>query len=539
MSYCLNPNCPKPQNPHQNKFCQNCGTKLLLAERYRAIKPLGGGGFGRTFLARDEYKPSQPHCAIKQFYPQSQGTSNPQKAAILFHQEAERLEALGKHPQIPELLAHFEQEQRLYIIQEFIEGQNLAQELTETGAFNESKIKNLLRDLLPVLQFIHSEKIIHRDIKPENIIRRQVYSHSSLAEEKGNLVLVDFGAAKYLNPVNFAKTGTQIGSASYVAPEQSFGKAIFASDIFSLGVTCIHLLTNVEPFDLYDALESELIWRHYLVANPVSKELANLLDKMIKMNIKQRYKFVGEVMKDLENLDKQNDIQIEGNKPKVRVALGNKIKAFSSTVSSKVSEAIALDWTRFHLYYEDSIKLYAPKARVAEYLTQHNSWFPRCATPMQVSPMGANAYDLLIGRYGAFNYEQEVRIGLELVPPDDRGIYRISTIPLADYTPPGYEVDFQGSFYLQEVPFEGTKFTFPESSNAAIPAVFTQWIWQLNLEVAVQFPGFIRNMPATIVESTGDRLLRQIVRQVSRRLARKVQKDFHTSVGIPLPKEIT
>ncbi|MEC4983003.1 MAG: DUF1997 domain-containing protein [Oscillatoria sp. PMC 1068.18] len=510
----------------------------MLAERYRALKSLGGGGFGRTFLARDEYKPSQPYCAIKQFYPQSQGTNNPQKAASLFHQEAERLESLGKHPQIPELLAHFEQEQHLYIIQEFIQGQNLAQELAESGAFNENKIQHLLKSLLPVLQFIHSQKVIHRDLKPENIIRRQTDSISHVAQEENDLVLVDFGAAKYINPVNFGKAGTKIGSATYAAPEQSFGKALFASDIFSLGVTCIHLLTNIEPFDLYEALENELVWQRYLVASPVSKELAQLLDKMIQMNLKQRYKFVGEVMKDLENLDKQNNSQIEANKTKVRLGLGKKIKTFSTTISTKVSQAIALDWTQFTLHYEDCIELYAPKAQVAEYLTHHKDWFPRCAAPMQVSPIGNNGYDLLIGRYGAFNYEQEVRIGLELVPPDAQGIYRISTIPLPDYNPPGYEVDFRGSFYLQEVPFDANKFVFPESTKVVIPNVLTQWLWQLNLEVAVQFPSFIRNMPANIVQSTGDRLLKQIVRQVSRRLADKVQKDFHNSVGLPIPQKI-
>jgi len=106
MSYCLNPDCPKPQNPAANKFCQYCGTKLLLREHYRAVKLIGQGGFGRTFLAVDQDKPGQPCCVIKQFYPQSQGTNIVQKAAMLFAQEAVRLDELGKHPQIPALLAH-------------------------------------------------------------------------------------------------------------------------------------------------------------------------------------------------------------------------------------------------------------------------------------------------------------------------------------------------------------------------------------------------------------------------------------------------
>lgn len=122
MSYCLNPDCQKPQNAEGTKFCQTCGSKLLLKERYRGIKLIGQGGFGRTFLSIDEDKPSKPHCVIKQFFPQAQGTSNTQKAAELFEQEAVRLDELGKHPQIPELLAHFTQDNRQYLVQEFIDG---------------------------------------------------------------------------------------------------------------------------------------------------------------------------------------------------------------------------------------------------------------------------------------------------------------------------------------------------------------------------------------------------------------------------------
>jgi serine/threonine protein kinase len=259
----------------------------LLAERYRASKLIGAGGFGRTFMAEDEYKPSKPRCVVKQFCPSSQGTSNPDKAAELFQQEAVRLDELGKHPQIPELFAHFEQDNRLYIVQEFIDGQNLAQELAETGAFREAQIRSILRDLLPVLELIHKEKVIHRDIKPENIIRRR---------SEDRVVLVDFGAAKYASSTALAKTGTTIGSAGYAAPEQSFGKAVFASDIYSLGVTCIHLLTNIEPFNLYDPLESEFMWRDYLVDNPVSEELAEVLNKMIQSRVKQRYQSAVELM---------------------------------------------------------------------------------------------------------------------------------------------------------------------------------------------------------------------------------------------------
>ncbi len=289
MSYCLNPDCQKPQNPNATKFCQSCGTKLVLAERYRAIKLIGAGGFGRTLLAEDEYKPSKPLCVIKQFYPQ--GQNNAGKAAELFQQEAVRLEQLGKHSHIPELLAYFEQDSRQYIVQEFIDGQNLAEELAETGVFREKQIRSLLGDLLPVLQFIHEGQVIHRDIKPENIIRRR-------SDDK--LVLVDFGAAKYATGTALGKTGTTIGSAGYSAPEQTFGQAVFASDIYGLGVTCIHLLTDIEPFELYNAMESAFVWRHHLGNNPVSEQLGRVLDKMTQSVVKQRHQSASEVMQDLE-----------------------------------------------------------------------------------------------------------------------------------------------------------------------------------------------------------------------------------------------
>ncbi|HSF75552.1 MAG TPA: protein kinase, partial [Microcoleus sp.] len=180
MCYCLNPTCQNPQNPGDAELCQSCGSKLLLtldaetpsASRYRTIKPIGQGGFGRTFLAVDETKPlifSQ--CVIKQFFPQNTAA---EKSAQLFHQEAAQLQTLGKHPQIPELIAHFEQDGRQYLVQEFIDGKNLARELEQKGAFTETQIRQILNDLLPVLHFVHKSKVIHRDIKPENIIRRRL-----------------------------------------------------------------------------------------------------------------------------------------------------------------------------------------------------------------------------------------------------------------------------------------------------------------------------------------------------------------------------
>ncbi|NES75425.1 MULTISPECIES: GUN4 domain-containing protein [Okeania] len=306
MSQCLNPECLN-QNPSDTKFCQQCGSKLLLAERYRAIKIIGQGGFGRTFQAVDEFKPSQAFCVIKQFFPEVQDKQNMEKAAELFAKEAVRLEALGKHPQIPELLAFFTQDNRQYLIQEFIEGQNLQQELETVGAFNETQIWELLNDLLPVLEFIHSQKVIHRDIKPDNIIKQPISS-----QKKGELVLVDFGAAKFATRTALAVTGTVIGSAGYAAPEQAIGKSIFASDIYSLGVTCIHLLTQVEPFELFDVSENDWVWRDFLIS-PISDPLGNILDRMIVGATKKRFQSATEIMA----LIKPNDVDVSLPKKQV------------------------------------------------------------------------------------------------------------------------------------------------------------------------------------------------------------------------------
>lgn len=289
MSYCLNPACGNPQNRIEMRFCQSCGSKLLLSDRYRSIRSLGRGGFGRTFLAIDEYIPSKPHCVIKQLFPYIRNDRPSQKAIELFQREATRLDELGQHPQIPQLLAHFAEGSYHYLIQTYIDGLTLEQELAQMGVFNETQIRELLSDLLPILQFVHDQRVIHRDIKPANIIRQR---------KDGRLMLVDFGASKFTTNSNLTRTGTVIGSAGYSAPEQSAGKATFASDLYSLGVTCIHLLTHVQPYDLYSFVDGNWIWRDYL-QHPISKSLGRILDKMLESAINRRYALAAHVLQDL------------------------------------------------------------------------------------------------------------------------------------------------------------------------------------------------------------------------------------------------
>ncbi|WP_353930985.1 DUF1997 domain-containing protein [Okeanomitos corallinicola TIOX110] len=173
--------------------------------------------------------------------------------------------------------------------------------------------------------------------------------------------------------------------------------------------------------------------------------------------------------------------------------------------------------SKFHSYYQDCMEMFASREQVAEYLNSHSLWFVRCADPMRVQPLGENGYALVIGQFGAFGYEVEPKIGLELLAPQDDK-YHIRTIPIPDYQAPGYDVDYNASMELVE------------SASG-----LTRVEWQLNLIVDLHFPKFIQRLPHSLIQSTGDRLLNQIVRQVSRRLTRKVQADFHQSFNIPFP----
>ncbi len=192
-----------------------------------------------------------------------------------------------------------------------------------------------------------------------------------------------------------------------------------------------------------------------------------------------------------------------------------------------LSDPSHLTPAQFYGHYSDRMDLYAPAETVAEYLNSHRAWFTRCAEPMKVQPLGENGYDVGIGRFGSFGYEVEPKIGLELLPPDE-GVYRIRTIPIPGYTPPGYDVDYRASLQLVENP----KGDFSTGTQE-----MTGVEWELDLTVYIHFPKFIQRLPKSLIQSTGDRLLNQIVRQISRRLTRKVQEDFHTSMGISFPKK--
>ena len=177
--------------------------------------------------------------------------------------------------------------------------------------------------------------------------------------------------------------------------------------------------------------------------------------------------------------------------------------------------------THFHGEFANCMEMFASAAIVADYLDAHQGWFRRCANPMMADPLGENAYALTIGRFGSFGYEVEPKIGLDLLPAEN-GVYRIKTIDIPGYVPPGYQVDFNASLQLVEAGSGET--------------VVTRVEWELDLNIQMQFPRFIQTLPKSLIQGTGDRLLTQIVRQVSKCLTHKVQEDFHSTMGVSLPK---
>ncbi|MBD2302085.1 serine/threonine-protein kinase [Nostoc sp. FACHB-190] len=301
MVCCLNPDCSHPLNPDENQYCQSCNTPLvrLLRGHYRVIQVISDeGGFGRTYLAEDVDKLNE-WCVVKQLAPKVQEATALKKAIALFQEEAQRLQHLGEHPQIPALLAYFEQDNYLFLVQQFIDGQNLMQELSQGVTYTEIQVRQVLCDLLPVLKFIHDRGVIHRDIKPQNIIRRR-------SDDK--LVLIDFGASKQLTATVHTKLGTIIGSHGYTPIEQmQYGQAYPASDLYSLGVTCFYLLTGNVPSKLwmeqgYSWVKS---WRQYLPNANTTKitidaKLGKVLDKLLTTDMGQRYQTADQVLQDLK-----------------------------------------------------------------------------------------------------------------------------------------------------------------------------------------------------------------------------------------------
>ena len=310
-----------------------------IGGRFRIIKPIGGGSFGQTYLAEDCQK-FNSFCVVKELNPiVSDRPEIFEMAQNLFEKEAKILHELSHlHSEIPYLVAYFQENQKFYLVQEFIEGHDLSFELIPKKKLPESEVILLLEDILIPLSFLHQKKIVHRDIKPTNLMRRK---------SDNKIVLIDFGAIKELASTEmldrFGKTkiGTIIGTPGYMPSEQSIGKARLASDVYAVGAIAIQALTGLRPSQIEDNLETgELEWQHLA---EVSYELKVILEKMVKYHFKHRYATAIEALAAIQGLNpellRKERVKIKYSLPYPQVA--NYEKTLIQTSINNTRQTIA------------------------------------------------------------------------------------------------------------------------------------------------------------------------------------------------------
>ncbi|MCL1463409.1 GUN4 domain-containing protein [Argonema galeatum] len=312
-----------------------------LGGRYQIISHLGGGGFGTTFVAVDRHLPGNPQCVVKQLKPKT--ADNPsalQAARRLFNREAEVLYQLGNHDRIPRLFAHFEEEQEFYLVQEFVEGHELKQELSAGQQLNEAQVIILLRELVEILVFVHQQNVIHRDIKPSNLIRRR---------QDGKVVLIDFGAVKQfssqvINSEGETSLTIAVGSPGYMPNEQMAGKPRFCSDIFAVGIIGIQAITGISPRKLpEDPRTCEIVWRNFV---QISSEFADVLDKMVRYDFRQRYQSADEALLALNAI---STISLTPALPIALTGVSSDINSLptETILSDDLSSECGIDYSRF------------------------------------------------------------------------------------------------------------------------------------------------------------------------------------------------
>jgi serine/threonine protein kinase len=277
----------------------------LLAGRYLILKKLGAGGFSETYLARDKYLPRHPVCVVKYLNVSPDSAISPETAQRLFETEARILDQLGRqHAQIPTLYAYCHEQEQIYQVQEYIDGENLRDWIKQGRRLIGEAAIDLLQSVLPVLEYIHSHRVIHRDIKPSNLIRRR---------RDGQVVLIDFGAACFL-----AETDTQtqpdsddtpivIGTPGYMPDEQQLGMSQMNSDLYALGMLTIQLLTGIQPRQFQqDLISGELNWQRHLHKSSehstLSAEFIAILERMVRSHPHNRYQSAADVLSDLQAL---------------------------------------------------------------------------------------------------------------------------------------------------------------------------------------------------------------------------------------------
>jgi serine/threonine protein kinase len=283
----------------------------VISGRYQIIQPLGSGGFGQTFLAEDLQLPDRPQCVVKRLKPSSNDAFVLQTASRLFEAEARVLHRLGSHDRIPRLLAHLEENNEFYLVQDLIDGYELTQDLMPVaraadgypiGRMNEAQAIAFLLDVLETLVFVHQQGAIHRDIKPANLMRRS---------RDGKLVLIDFGAVKQVGTAIASNSilTVAIGTDGYMPNEQAIGKPRPCSDLYAVGAIAIQGLTGVAPSILAEDIETgELAWRQspvhasFQYRTHISDELAQVIDKLVKYDFRDRYQSAADVLTAVQHL---------------------------------------------------------------------------------------------------------------------------------------------------------------------------------------------------------------------------------------------
>ncbi|MBE9209604.1 serine/threonine protein kinase [Nostoc sp. LEGE 06077] len=326
--------------------------------RYQILTQLGRGGFGTTFVAQDMQRPGNPQCVVKQFKPLANDPYTLNAAKRFFDLEADILEMLGKHDQIPQLLAHFAENEEFFLVQEFIPGHDLKQELPPySDKLTESAVIQLLKDILLVLAFVHQNHVIHRDIKPENIRRR---------ESDGKIVLIDFGAVKQISTQMTNTSGqtsftVAIGTPGYMPSEQANSNPHLSSDIYAVGIIAILALTGINPAGGSHSLPKnpatgEIDWRDKVKVSP---KFASILDKMVRYDFRQRYPTAESVLQALEMLDKAPLTKLQQSLPK-RLFMGLGITVTAVAVGLIILSQLTINKTNFLNYAAQGIKINYP-----------------------------------------------------------------------------------------------------------------------------------------------------------------------------------
>ncbi|MBV6627844.1 MAG: serine/threonine protein kinase [Rivularia sp. (in: Bacteria)] len=303
----------------------NPGT--LISNRYQIQKILGRGGFGRTYLALDNRRFNEP-CVLKEFLPDTQSASVIRKSKELFEREAKVLYQI-QHQQIPQFLALLTHDEKLFIVQEYIDGktylQILDERLSTTGKpFSEAEVREWLLEMLPVLEYIHGCNIIHRDISLENVM---------LPNNQSKPVLIDFGVVKekftqiFSSSSQSFRQASVVGKIGYSPPEQlRLGQCFHSSDMYALAVSALILLTGKMPHLLID---DALNWDWQSYAN-VSNSLAGILNKMLSAAPNERYQSAKEVIVELQNNQSSNtgvNQTVTNNNLKPKISLGGIISS--------------------------------------------------------------------------------------------------------------------------------------------------------------------------------------------------------------------